>query len=38
MYMHKDCKIEKKKIKKLINNPNPNTYFYIRDTLTFYII
>jgi hypothetical protein len=36
MYMHKDCKIEKSK--KSIKNPNPNTYFYIRDRLTFYII
>lgn len=27
----------KKKIKKLIKNLNPNKYFYIRNTLIFYI-
>ncbi len=27
MYMHKDCKINPK-IKILIKNPNPKTYFY----------
>jgi hypothetical protein len=34
MYLHKDCKIEKKKIKIkiLIKNLNPNTYSYkIKD-------
>jgi hypothetical protein len=38
MYMHKDCKIEKKKFKILIKISNFNTYLYIKDTFIFYII
>ncbi len=34
--MHKDCIFFK--IKFLIKNPNPNTYFYIKYIFMFYII
>ncbi len=36
MYMYKDYNFFKRK--KLIKNPNPKPYFYIKDTFIFYVI